>query len=116
MFRRRRGLEVFDKYYTVLDRHVYIACSPEQEWAWEQATRASCVSSCFECTRQHDTCQNSDNDFAVCTRTRARAAALHHPLLDAFSRLMCAVTKMIVWCRARARDIGMMLPLIGHGD
>ena len=39
VFRRRRGLEVFDKYYTVLDRHVYIACSPEQEWAWEQATR-----------------------------------------------------------------------------
>ena len=30
---------MFDKYYTVLDRHVYIACSPEQEWAWEQATR-----------------------------------------------------------------------------
>ena len=35
---------------------------------------------------------------------------------DAFSRLMCAVTKMIVRCRARARDIGRMLPLIGHGD
>ena len=36
--------------------------------------------------------------------------------IDAFSRLMCAVAKMIVRCRARARDIGRMLPLIGHGD
>lgn len=105
---------MFDKYYTVLDRHVYRMQPGAGVGLGTGHTR--CVS-CFECTaRQHVRTLTCDNDFAVCTRTRARAAALHHPLLDAFSRLMCAVTKMIVWCRARARDIGRMLPLIGHGD